>query len=322
MRTVTIALKSNGQRVTLPNGRPFVQVAEPTTPATPTATTATTGGSLADGTYSYRVSALSAAGETAASAAVSQVVPAGTATNTVTISWTAVAGATGYKVYGRSGTEALIATLGKVTSYVDTGSVVTPAGAFLTVSTAANTATISIEDLQTIDPDAFVSLIDVVAIGDLPASRRGVTLDNDYANLAAVRAAGFRPGQVELGVGPRDRFILLKAAGVVGAGKVVTWNTGHTGIIVSAGSTTAARFVGVSIGSIADGAYGWVQTDGRTAASVTFGSVGDPLTTGAAGAFAAADVTAPGTDIVVGVSLAAEGTLLRPAGKRHTKIFR
>ena len=97
--------------------------------ATPTTTTATTGGSLAPGTYSYRVTALIAGVETAVSPAVAQVVPAGTSTNTVTITWTAVTGATGYKVYGRtSGTELLIANLGVVLTFTDTGAII-PAGA-------------------------------------------------------------------------------------------------------------------------------------------------------------------------------------------------
>lgn len=97
--------------------------------------TATTGGALAPGTYSYRVSAINANGETLASTATTQVVPAGTSTNTVTVNWSAptvpagVSAITGYQVYGRSaGTELLIATVGLVTTYVDTGSV-TPAGA-------------------------------------------------------------------------------------------------------------------------------------------------------------------------------------------------
>jgi hypothetical protein len=106
--------------------------------ATPTAAafaTATTGGSLVAATYYYRVSAINAQGETLAFAEQSEVVPAGTSTNTVTVNWVAVTGATGYKVYGRTtGAELLIATTGAVTAYIDTGAI-TPAGAL----PAANT---------------------------------------------------------------------------------------------------------------------------------------------------------------------------------------
>lgn len=89
------------------------------TPATPTVTTATTGGTLAAGTYSYRVAALSAYGETVASTAAT-VTTTGT-TSTATISWTSVASATGYAVYGRvAGVERL---LGRTvtTSWTDDG---------------------------------------------------------------------------------------------------------------------------------------------------------------------------------------------------------
>src|SRR3546814_12339739 len=90
--------------------------------------TATTRGTIAAGTHFYRVSGLDGAGgETLASAETSQVTTG--ATSTVTVNWTKVTGATGYKVYGRAtGAEQLIATVGDVATYTDTGSV-TPAGA-------------------------------------------------------------------------------------------------------------------------------------------------------------------------------------------------
>lgn len=91
-------------------------------------TTATTGGTLAAGTYYYKVTAVNAVGETIGSNEVSQATT-GT-TSTVGLSWGAVAGATGYKVYratvsgGQSTSPALVATLGAVTSYTDTGTAV------------------------------------------------------------------------------------------------------------------------------------------------------------------------------------------------------
>ena len=98
------------------------------TPATSAFATATTGGTLAAATYFYRVSALNAAGqETLASAETSQVTT-GT-TSTVTVNWATVASATGYKVYGRTtGAELLLATVGLVLAFTDTGAVA-PAGA-------------------------------------------------------------------------------------------------------------------------------------------------------------------------------------------------
>ena len=99
------------------------------------ASTASTGGTLADSTtYFYRVSAIMQAGsdgavfETLAVAQGSgQAVSSGTATNTVTITWTAVPGATGYRVYGRlTGAAKLIATLGNVLTFTDTGATAYP----------------------------------------------------------------------------------------------------------------------------------------------------------------------------------------------------
>lgn len=99
-------------------------------------------GGLGSGTYTYRVSALSAAGETLASTAV-----AGTAlaiNSAMRVVWTAVAGATGYKLYGRTGgTELLIATLGAVTTYDDHGT--TPAGALPAANTALTEKALSLE---------------------------------------------------------------------------------------------------------------------------------------------------------------------------------
>lgn len=100
-----------------------------TTPVNSAFATATTGGTLVPGTYSYRVAALSARGETVPSKATTQVVPAGTNTNTVTVNWAAVAGAVGYRIYGRTaGVEHLLATVGAVTTWIDDGSTV-PTGA-------------------------------------------------------------------------------------------------------------------------------------------------------------------------------------------------
>jgi tail tube protein len=98
------------------------------------------GGALTAGAYKYYVTAINANGETS----VSNEVTVTTATTDLTahLTWPAVTGATGYKVYrtaaaGASGTELLRATLGAVTSYDDVA-VGSPSGAFPTVNTAAN----------------------------------------------------------------------------------------------------------------------------------------------------------------------------------------
>lgn len=112
-------------------------------------TTATTGGTLAASTYYYKITATNALGETVGSNEVSQVTT-GT-TSTVGLSWAAVTGATGYKVYrattagGQSTSPALVATLGAVTSYTDTGTAASAGAvpATNTTATATNTVTVN-----------------------------------------------------------------------------------------------------------------------------------------------------------------------------------
>ena len=110
-----------------------------TAPAAPAVTTAPTGGTLAAGTYLYKVEAVYGTnGNSAASAESTSVTAAGT-TSANTLTWTGLAGATGYNVYGTaangsSGSETFISyvpppqtsTTGNVT-YVDAGSAHTTA---------------------------------------------------------------------------------------------------------------------------------------------------------------------------------------------------
>jgi hypothetical protein len=99
---------------------------------TPSSVTVTPQGTTGATTYGYRVAAINASGTTVASATTTTTT--GNATLSVSnfnrIAWTAVSGATSYKVYGRtSGSELLIATVTAPTvQYDDTGAV-TPSGA-------------------------------------------------------------------------------------------------------------------------------------------------------------------------------------------------
>lgn len=109
------------------------------TPVNSAFTQTDTGGSLTPSTtYYYRVSAIDGVGESLASAETSGATSA-TAGNThaMVVNWGAVTGATGYKIYGRTtGAEQLIATVGAVTTYTDTGSI-TPSGALPTANTSS-----------------------------------------------------------------------------------------------------------------------------------------------------------------------------------------
>lgn len=102
--------------------------------------TATTGGTITAGTYKYILTAINANGETTQSN--EQTIVTTGSTSTVTVTWGAVTGATGYKLYktaagGATGTELLYKTVGLVTSDVDT-SPGSPSGAFPTQNTATN----------------------------------------------------------------------------------------------------------------------------------------------------------------------------------------
>lgn len=100
-----------------------------TPPVMGTPTTAATGGTLTATTYFYRLTAFNALGEGIAGAEVSQTTTG--STSTVTIPWTAVAGATGYKLYRSTstGTEIFLTSIsgGSTITYTDTGSI-TPSG--------------------------------------------------------------------------------------------------------------------------------------------------------------------------------------------------
>lgn len=106
-----------------------------------------TGGNLSNGTYSYRVSAvtdvgsLTIKGESLCCSSATIVLSGGTSTQTVTLSWNRVVGAVGYKIYGRttfSGPESYLATVNgnDTVSWVDTGTT-TPSGAQPTSDTAS-----------------------------------------------------------------------------------------------------------------------------------------------------------------------------------------
>lgn len=120
-----------------------IAIEDLTEPVQSALATATTGGTITAGTYKYVVTAINAVGETLASN--EQTIVTTGSTSTVTVTWAAVTGATGYNLYktaagGATGTELKYKTVGLVTSDVDTapGS---PAGALPASNTAYNPGT-------------------------------------------------------------------------------------------------------------------------------------------------------------------------------------
>lgn len=95
------------------------------------------GGTFAAGTYYWRLTALTERGETDGSNEVSATLALN---DSQTINWTAIEGATGYRLYrgnAPGGQNVLVAEVGEVTTYTDTGSAGT-ASAVPAQSTAGN----------------------------------------------------------------------------------------------------------------------------------------------------------------------------------------
>ncbi len=83
-----------------PGWMQFTATAPLSLPAAPTGTAAITGGSMADGTYYYIVTALNALGETVKGAeSAAKTISGGTGHGSVPLTWATVAGATSYRVY-------------------------------------------------------------------------------------------------------------------------------------------------------------------------------------------------------------------------------
>lgn len=106
--------------------------------AAPTLSSVNTGGSLTNGTYEYRVSAIVEQGEMLASSVAQIVISGVITTGKVTLEWTPVVGARGYYVYGRlNGNVHRLAMLGAdAVSFTDTGAL-TPDADFSPITNPA-----------------------------------------------------------------------------------------------------------------------------------------------------------------------------------------
>ncbi|HEV3339383.1 MAG TPA: hypothetical protein VG125_03470, partial [Pirellulales bacterium] len=125
----TTLVDTGGGAAGTPPATDTATILPPTQPAAPV--TSAAGGGLAAGTYYYVVTATTAAGQTTASN--EQSITVGGATSDVTVSWSAVAGATGYKIYRGTtagGENLLVGTAsGEVTSLVDYGGAISTTAA-------------------------------------------------------------------------------------------------------------------------------------------------------------------------------------------------
>lgn len=106
-------------------------------------------GTMAAGVKSYRVSALNARGETLTSNAATATTVG--ATGSVSVAWSAVAGATSFNVYGRTAGNELLIANAAASPFVDTGAIA-PAGAV----PAANTTGLIPNDSEVLNDGAAV----------------------------------------------------------------------------------------------------------------------------------------------------------------------
>jgi len=174
-----------GGTVLTSSGTPLTAV------STPGSSTATSGGTLAAGTYGYKVSALSQYGETAASAEKTQTTTG--STSTVTVTWSTVSGALGYRVYGRTsgGPWRFIAQVGSAaTSYTDIG----------TITPDANRAAPTV-DTSGVAPNGY----QYPAVGIDPQPY-GISLEAWTRNIAEPGTPGYSSGQ-QVGQAPYIRWV-------------------------------------------------------------------------------------------------------------------
>jgi hypothetical protein len=172
--------------------------------------TAATGGVLTAGTFGYKVSALSQYGETAASAEKTQVIASGS-TNTVTLTWTTVTGAVGYRIYGR-----------------------TSGGPWRAIGMVAQSGSPTFTDLGTATPDVNFSAPTVdtsgVAVNGLSypdvgvdSNPNGICVEAWMRNIAQPNTPGYAAGQ-QIGQAPWVRIVLPMVHGLRKANRSVDAN--------------------------------------------------------------------------------------------------
>lgn len=147
-----------------------------TAPVATAATPSTTGGTLATGTYYYKITAINANGESLGSNEESAAVTG--PTGSVALTWNSVSGATSYRVYRgtTAGGENVYYTVGAVTTYTDTNAAVSGSATPPTVAGVVVTA-------------AGSDLIDGAATLTMSTDYDWVTLFSDGKNWNVVSRA-------------------------------------------------------------------------------------------------------------------------------------
>jgi hypothetical protein len=121
-------------------------------------------GALPAGPYAYKVTGVNDTGETTGS---TEATVTTTSTGGVTVSWTALAGATAYRIYGRTaGSEKLITQVGQVTSWLDSGAIAVGTKTPPAQGNASNLFAPHIADVQeAVDLTRFITACNFSATG-------------------------------------------------------------------------------------------------------------------------------------------------------------
>ena len=228
---------------------------------------AATGGTLAAATYYYVVSAINAQGETLKSNELSITTTGATSSNTV--SWAAITGATGYRVYRgtATGAQTVYYAVGAVTSYVDTGSTATagtPSGTNTTgLATPVQAALATVTTGGTLAAATYFYVVSATnSIGETLKSNEqsvattGATSSNTVSWAAITGATGYRVYRgtaigaqtVYYAVGAVTSYVDTNAAST--AGTPSGSNTTTLASPVQSGLSTAATGGGIPVGGL------------------------------------------------------------------------
>jgi len=236
------------------NGQIFVRIVSQNIVA-PTGIVATpviTGGTLSDATYNYRVSAVNDLGETLASTAVPAIVAGAGGLGSVSIAWTAIPEATGYRVYGRvGGSELLLSAVdASLTVFVDIGAI-TPVGALPVTAPTPTT------QFKTNIFDSAISTSNPVETFDTTLEREidgfGVQLEiedvinnnsslirvkNNTIALLSVPTIFSTPAAATLFAGGNDGATITNSDLILGWDKFISTEIYDPTILINAGSGT------------------------------------------------------------------------------------
>lgn len=131
-----------------------------------------------------------------------------------------------------------------------------------------------------ISPKALQNVIQVTGVTEgLAAQKAGVDLTTNSVTIPT----GFKVGQVELGLGEHDKFMLVKVVDAVNvtAGMVLCWANRATRTVtpdrVGGSALTPLTFAGIAPSAITAGRYGWMQVDGTAPAPASIGTAGDTI---------------------------------------------